>query len=478
MSRHSISSITVAELIEKSGVQALVHSNAPLMVSGISQDSREIENGDLFCCVRGQKFDGREFVSMAIRHGAVAVLVEEKISDVPEHIAQIEVGNVREAIGQIASAAFGFPSRSLSVVGITGTNGKTTTAAILASILRSSGRATEIIGTLSGVHTTPEAIDLQAALRRYVDDGVDSVVMEVSSHALAQHRVNGLMFDVAIFTNLGLDHLDYHGTQEEYFAAKARLFHPSLARHGVVNVDDAHGQLLKDVGSIPMTPFTVADATDVSIGIGNVSFLWHDLAISVPIGGSYSVINAVAAAAAAEVMLISPTDIERGCASVDAVPGRFESIPNDRGFEVIVDFAHTAEGLEGILSSVRMLTKARVLLVFGCGGERDAAKRPAMGAVAASHADVVIVTSDNPRGEDPEAIISEVMAGISGSNADVRAIVNRADAIESAINGARRGDIVVIAGKGHEKTQEINGVFLPFSDVEIATLALQNRKGD
>ncbi len=478
MSRHSISSLTVNELIEASGIPALVQGNASVAVSGISQDSREIQTGDLFCCIRGQKFDGREFISMAIRNGAVAVLTEEEIADIPEHIAQITVENVREALGQIASAAFGFPSRSLSVVGITGTNGKTTTAAILASILRASGQTTEIIGTLSGVHTTPEAIDLQAMLRRFVDDGVSSVVMEVSSHALAQYRVNGIMFDVAIFTNLGHDHLDFHGTQEGYFAAKARLFHPDLARHGVVNVDDPHGQLLDDVGAIAITSFSVNDAIDVFIGIDKVSFRWHDLAISVPIGGSYSVVNAVAAAAAAEVMRISPTDIERGCASVAAVPGRFESVPNECGFEVIVDFAHTAEGLEGILSSVRTLTKERVLLVFGCGGERDVAKRPLMGAVAAELADVVIVTSDNPRGEDPEAIISSIMAGITGPNTDVRAIVNRADAIESAIYGARRGDIVVIAGKGHEKTQEINGVLIPFSDVEIATEALQNRKGD
>jgi UDP-N-acetylmuramoyl-L-alanyl-D-glutamate--2,6-diaminopimelate ligase len=478
MSRHSISSITVHELIEMSGLQGLVRGDSGIVVTGISQDSREIQTGDLFCCVRGQKFDGREFISMAIRNGAVAILVEERISDIPEHIAQIEVEDVREAMGPLASAAFGFPSKSLSIVGITGTNGKTTTAAILASILRVSGRTIEIIGTLSGVHTTPEAIDLQAMLARFVDTGVDSVVMEVSSHALAQYRVNGIVFDLAIFTNLGHDHLDFHGTQEDYFAAKARLFHPTLALHGVVNVDDPHGQLLLDVGAIPITAFSVTDASDVSIGIDKVSFNWHNIAISVPIGGSYSVVNAIAAAAAAEVLKISATNIERGCASVDAVPGRFEAVPNDQGFEVIVDFAHTAEGLEGILSSVRTLTQGRILLVFGCGGERDAAKRPRMGAVAAALADVVIVTSDNPRGEDPEAIISEVMAEISGSKADVRAIVNRADAIESAIIDARRGDIVVVAGKGHEKTQEINGVLIPFSDVETATLALQNRKGD
>ena len=478
MSRHAISSVLVSELIAASGVRALFHNDDTIVVTGISQDSRDIKPGDLFCCVRGQTFDGHRYVDQAIENGAVAVLLEEKISSVPDHVVQIEVANVRQVLGHVAAAAFGFPCRSLSLIGITGTNGKTTTAAILGSILQASGRKTEIIGTLSGVHTTPEAIDLQATLRRFVDAGARCVVMEVSSHALAQFRVDGAIFDVVVFTNLGHDHLDFHGTQEAYFAAKARLFDSSLARHGVVNIDDPHGQLLCDVGSIPMTGFSRSDASNIVVSIDSVSFLWNGVVLTVPIGGDYSVINAIAAVTAARVMDVPMGDIQRGCALVQPVPGRFESVPNDDGIDVIVDFAHTAEGLEGLLSSARTLTSGELLVVFGCGGDRDHAKRPLMGSVAASLADVVIVTSDNPRGEIPEAIISEILAGISGQKAEVRAIVNRAEAIESAINSARRGDIVVLAGKGHEKTQEINGELIPFSDVETATLALRNRKGD
>lgn len=478
MSRHTIASITVSELTTASGVEARLHGDSSVVVSGMSQDSRDIKPGDLFCCVRGRTFDGHRYIDQAVENGAVAVLLEERNSSIPTNITQIEVAEVRRVLGLVASAAFGFPSRSLSLIGITGTNGKTTTAAILVSILQASGRKSGTIGTLSGVHTTPEAIDLHAMMRRFVDDGTRSVVMEVSSHALAQFRVEGVTFDVAIFTNLGHDHLDFHGTQEEYFAAKAHLFDPLLARHGVVNVDDPHGQLLSDVGAVPMTTFSRFDATDVLVEIDKVSLRWNDTALTVPIGGAYSVINAIAAVTAAKVLGIATDDIRRGCAQVQPVPGRFESVPNDRGIQVIVDFAHTAEGLEGLLSSVRTLAKERVLLVFGCGGERDVAKRPLMGSVAASLADVVFVTSDNPRGENPEAIISDVMAGISAPKADVRAIVNRAEAIESAINSARRGDIVVLAGKGHEKSQEINGELIPFSDVETATVALRNRKGD
>lgn len=477
MSRHAISPITVSELIAVSGIEARRHNDASTVVSGLSQDSRNIKPGDLFCCIRGRTFDGHRYIDQAIENGAVAVLLEERNSSIPSNIAQIEVADVRRILGHVASAAFGFPTRSLSLVGITGTNGKTTTAAILGSILQASGRKTGTIGTLSGVHTTPEAIDLHAALRGFADDGTRCVVMEVSSHALAQFRVDGLIFDVSLFTNLGHDHLDFHETQEDYFAAKARLFDPSLTRHAVVNIDDLHGQLLRDICAVPMTTFSRADATDVVVEIDKVSFKWNDVALTVPIGGAFSVINAIAAVTAARVLDIPMGDIRQGCALVQPVPGRFESVPNDRGIQVIVDFAHTAEGLEGLLVSVRALARERILLVFGCGGERDVAKRPLMGSVAASLADVVFVTSDNPRGENPKAIISDVVAGISAPNADVRAIVNRAEAIESAINGARHGDIVVIAGKGHEKTQEINGALIPFSDFETATAALRNRKG-
>ena len=478
MARHSTPTLSISDLVASSGVDAVIHGDGSLLVSGISQDSRSIQPGDLFCCVRGDRFDGHEFVNQAVDNGAVAVLVQRRDISIPAHIAQIEVVNVREALGYLASAMFGFPARSLSLVGITGTNGKTTTAAILQSILEAAGRKTEVIGTLSGIHTTPEAIDIQALLRRYLDEGVQAVVMEVSSHALAQYRTNGLVFDVVVFTNLGHDHLDFHGTQEAYFAAKARLFDATLARHGVVNLDDSFGRRLNDGQSIPMVQFSRRDVDDVFVAIDHVAFRWNDTRIEVPIGGDFSVINALAAITTADVLGVSNEDIKAGCSLVKSVPGRFEAVPNDAGIDVVVDFAHTPDGLEGLLRSVGQLTSGRIVVVFGCGGERDLSKRPLMGAIAATLADEVIVTSDNPRGEDPEMIISSIISGISDSSAAVRTIVNRADAIESAINSARRGDIVVIAGKGHEKTQDINGVLIPFSDVEVATEALKNRKGD
>jgi len=478
MSRHPISSITINDLVVASGVSASIHGDTSICISGISQDSRSLHKGDLFCCVRGDTFDGHEYASEAITNGAVALLVDKHDDSVPVEIVQIEVADVRAVLGNVAAAAFEFPARSLMLVGITGTNGKTTTAAILQSILNASGRSTEVIGTLSGVHTTPEAIDAHALLRKFLDAGTRAVVMEVSSHALVQNRVGGLVFDVAVFTNLSQDHLDFHGTQEDYFAAKAKLFDPSRARKGVVNIDDSHGRRLNDAQPIAMTPFSRDDADDVTVAIGHVGFRWRGIAIEVPIGGDFTVINTLAAITTADLLGVSLEDIRIGCASVASVPGRFEVVPNDAGFDVIVDFAHTPEGLDGLLRGVRNLTQGKLIAVFGCGGDRDVAKRPRMGSIAAALADEVIVTSDNPRGEKPEMIISSIISGISEPATTVRAIVNRAEAIESAINTARRGDIVVIAGKGHEKTQEINGVLTPFNDIEVATVALQNRKGD
>ena len=478
MSRHPISSITINDLVVASGVSASIHGDTSIRISGISQDSRLLQKGDLFCCVRGDTFDGHEFVAQAIDKGAVALLVDKHDDSVPIEIVQIEVADVRAVLGNVAAAAFEFPARSLMLVGITGTNGKTTTAVILQSILNASGRSTEVIGTLSGVHTTPEAIDAHALLRTFLDAGTQAVVMEVSSHALVLNRVGGLVFDIAVFTNLSHDHLDFHGTQEAYFAAKAKLFDPSLARRGVVNIDDSHGRRLIDAQPIAMTPFSRDDADDVTVTIGHVGFTWRGIAIEVPIGGDFTVINTLAAITTADLLGVSLEDIRIGCAAVASVPGRFEVVPNDAGFDVIVDFAHTPEGLDGLLRGVRNLTRGRVIAVFGCGGDRDVAKRPRMGSIAAALADEVIVTSDNPRGEKPEMIISSIISGISEPTTTVRAIVNRAEAIESAINTARRGDIVVIAGKGHEKTQEIDGVLTPFNDIEVATVALQNRKGD
>jgi len=475
VSRYSISPTTASALRVAVGDSALL-SGVDVTVTGITQDSRSVSPGDVFCCVRGESFDGHLFALDAISQGASALLVDSTVPGVPESVAVITVPNVREALGSFAAAAFSSPARSLTTVGITGTNGKTSTASIIASILRADGKLVEVMGTLTNVRTTPEAIDLQAFLHDCVSRGVTHVVMEVSSHALDQHRVAGVMFDVAVFTNLSRDHLDYHKTFELYFAAKAKLFTPQQALLGVMNSDDPHGQLLLDVGSIPMVAFSQSDVSDVTIRVDSVSFRWKNNVIALPMGGGFTLMNALAAVTACDQLGVSVDSMVDGCANLGQIPGRFQSVPNDLGISVVVDYAHTPDGLQQVIASARAVCSGRLIVLFGCGGDRDAGKRPLMGA-AAQEADIVIVTSDNPRSEDPAVIVEQVAAGISRESCDVRIEIDRAQAIASAISMAGRGDIVVIAGKGHEATQEIAGVHYPFNDVDVAKSALSHKKG-
>ena len=475
MARHSCLPQTVASVTSHIDAFADV-LNGDVVITGVTQDSRDVQPGDLYCCIRGENFDGHSFVSQAISSGAVALLVDQDLPTIPPRIAVIRVNDVREFVGRFAAALFNFPSRSLKMVGVTGTNGKTTTTAMIASILEADGQHVRQMGTLTGVRTTPEAIDIQAQLRDWADNGVQCVVMEVSSHALVQHRVNGIVFDVSVFTNIARDHLDFHGTEEAYFAAKAMLFSDDLSRCGVVNTDDPKGLLLKDAMTIPMIEFSLADARNILMTVSRVSFEWRGAQVSVPMGGSFTVLNSLAAATAAEALGIDIDVIATGLRGLNGVPGRFESVPSSCGIDVIVDYAHTPDGLTMLLNSVREICVGRVIVVFGCGGNRDSGKRPLMGQIAAQLADVVYVTSDNPRNEQPEAIIDDICGGFTASEAIVSRVVDRAMAIESAISEARRDDIVVIAGKGHEATQEISGVFHPFSDVEVAQKFLNLRK--
>lgn len=475
MSRYSISPISASALGAATS-RSVVLSGADTTITGITQDSRSVTEGDLFCCVRGESFDGHLFAHEAISRGASALLVDSPVEGVPESVAVMTVPNVREVLGLFASAAFSFPSRTLTTIGITGTNGKTSTASIIASILRAGGKSVEVMGTLTNVRTTPEAIDLQALLHKCVENGVTHVVMEVSSHALDQHRVTGVMFDVAVFTNLSRDHLDYHKTDEAYFAAKAILFTPQQAVLGVMNSDDPRGQLLLDVAAIPMVPFAQSHVSDVTIRVDSVSFRWKDLDIAVPMGGGFTLMNALAAVTACDQLGIPAEALIDGCASLGQIPGRFQTVPNDLGFSVVVDYAHTPDGLQQVIESARAVCANKIIVVFGCGGDRDAGKRPLMGA-AAQGANVVIVTSDNPRSEDPELIMEQIVRGISRESCEVHVESDRARAIASAISMAGRGDIVVIAGKGHEATQEVAGVHYPFNDVDVAKSALSHKKG-
>ena len=477
MSRYAISSVLAGDLVRRSGIDAQLHGDASLVLTGITQDSRVVQIGDLYCCVAGATFDGHDFAADAVARGAIALLVDHQLPDIDKGILQIQVHDVRSVLGAISAEAFQRPADLLHLVGITGTNGKTTTAAILVSLLRAEGYVCEVLGTLTDSRTTLEAIDLHHRLSELVANGVTHVVMEVSSHALDQHRVDGLMFDVALFTNLSHDHLDYHSSMDEYFAAKARLFSAQLTRSAVVNRDDTYGRALAEGKSVPTILYGIKDISDVEVRVDSSSFMWDGLHITIPLGGGHAPTNALAAITAAREIGVSPEHIQRGCAQVSVVPGRFEFVGNSQGATVVVDFAHTPDGLAGVLKSARQLTTGAVRVVFGCGGDRDQGKRPVMGKIATELADFVYVTSDNPRSEDPAKIISAIMEGASHGTGVVRSFVNRADAIESAISAAEHGDIVVIAGKGHETTQEIQGVMTPFNDVEVAKAALTQQKG-
>ncbi|HUF97871.1 MAG TPA: UDP-N-acetylmuramoyl-L-alanyl-D-glutamate--2,6-diaminopimelate ligase [Ilumatobacter sp.] len=439
----------------------------PEGVVDVTHDSRAVRPGWLFACVVGEHRDGHDFAAQAVADGATALLVEREL---PVAVPQMVVPNVRAAMGTVAAEVHGGPASRLTMVGITGTNGKTTTAHLMTVILAGAGRRTATIGTLSGVRTTPEAPDLQRQLASYVADGVEAVVMEVSSHALALHRVNGARFDVSVFTNLGTDHLDLHHSMEEYFRAKATLFEPNLSAKGVANLDDPHGQLLVDVANVPMEGFSVADAQHLAVAAHRLTFVWRGMPIDLPIGGRFNVGNVLAALTASESLGIDRADAAASLIDCPPVPGRFEFVSDQDGpVSVIVDYAHTPDGLVELLGAVRAVTHGgRVIVVFGCGGDRDAHKRPMMGAAAAEFADVVIVTNDNPRHERPEDIIAAVVAGAVASGGAPVVEPDRRAAIARALEIADTGDAVVIAGKGHESTQTIGDMALPFDDRLVA----------
>jgi len=343
-------------------------------------------------------------------------------------------------------------------------------------VLESAGMPTGVIGTLTGKHTTPEGPDLQAQLAGFLAAGKRAVVMEVSSHALALHRVGGTRFSVAVFTNLGRDHLDLHGTVERYFAAKALLFEPVLSAHGVVNTDDLHGRLLLDAAPIPMTGFSQADLVDLEVTPVSHSYRWRGQHVHVHIGGQFNAMNSLAAATAAAALGIEPNAIAAGLGAAPAVPGRFEPVRAGQPFDVIVDFAHTPDGLREALQAARRASgDGNVIVVFGCGGDRDREKRPEMGAVGAELADRVVVTSDNPRSENPLTIINAVIAGVPADYRDrVVSEPDRRQAFVAAFQIARPGDVVVIAGKGHETTQTIGSDVIDFDDRTVARHLLES----
>jgi UDP-N-acetylmuramoyl-L-alanyl-D-glutamate--2,6-diaminopimelate ligase len=486
--------VRLSRLLGEVEARAVRGDPAGAEIVAIVHDSGDVAPGCLFCCVPGSRVDGHDFAATAVAAGAVALLVERFV-DVD--VAQVLVDDVRTAMAPLAAALHGHPSQRMAVVGITGTNGKTTTTFFLRSVLEAAGRRAAVIGTLSGgisrsggrsgPGTTPAAPELQAHLAELAGEGFDSVAMEVSSHALVQHRVDGVRFAVAVFTNLSQDHLDLHGTMEEYFAAKASLFVPERAAAAVVNADDAWGRRLLDSPRLPTRPFSLADAVGLEVDRLGSSFLWEGEPVRLRLAGTVNVANAVAAAAAARELGIDAGAVAAGLSSMASVPGRNEPVDRGQPFSVLVDYAHTPDALEQTLAGAQAMLNAgvpagvagpgRVLVVFGCGGDRDRAKRPLMGEVATRLADLAVLTTDNPRSEDPTSIAAEVRAGVGRPEVLVEEPDRRA-AIALALESARPGDVVVLAGKGHETTQVVGVDVRPFDDRAVAAELLGNLPGN
>ena len=456
---------------------------APVDVAELAYDTRSVVPGALFACVPGLKTDGHDFAPAAVSAGAAALIVERPL-DLP--VPQLLVEDARVAMALAADAFFGFPTRELEVAAVTGTNGKTTTAFLLFSILAAAGRRPGLLGTVESriggerravVRTTPEAIDLQRTLREMVDAGDRSVAMEASSHGSELKRLVGVRFAALVFTNLSQDHLDLHGTLAAYFDAKRRLFvEPDVDGHrpaAAVHVGDEHGRRLADelraLGERPLTFAVGGDADvradDLELTAAGARFTADGVSIRTRLRGRFNVENVLGAVAAARLLGVDAASISAGVEHLAGVPGRFEAVDEGQPYTVLVDYAHTPEALANVLREARALTASRLYCVFGCGGDRDRGKRPVMGRVASELADVAVVTSDNPRSEDPRAIIDEILAGVA---ADVEVEPDRATAIAWALERADEGDVVVIAGKGHEQGQEFRDRTVLFDDREVA----------
>jgi UDP-N-acetylmuramoyl-L-alanyl-D-glutamate--2,6-diaminopimelate ligase len=457
----------------------------PVEVTALAYDARTVTPGTLFFCVPGFTRDGHDFAPDAIANGAVALVVQRALRlGVPE----VLVDDVRAAMAPAAAALAGDPTARLTTVGITGTNGKTTSAFLMRAVLEAGGRSTGLLGTVTAVvggeqrtvaRTTPEAIDLQRTFAEMLESGDDAVVMEVSSHALALHRADAIHWSAAVFTNLTQDHLDFHADMEDYFLAKRRLFEagPGL---GVINVDDPYGARLArdfpDAIRIGLeSPDAQVRATDLQGDATGTAFAVDGLRLRTALPGRFNVLNALGAVVVARELGVPGEAIASGLADAERVPGRFEPVDEGQPFAVFVDYSHKPDALEAVLRTARQLTGGRLIVVFGAGGDRDRGKRALMGRAAADHADLAIITSDNPRNEDPDAIMAEVAQGAGGRDG-IERMVDRREAIERAVGLADDGDVVVIAGKGHERYQEFEqGRTVPFDDVAVAREALRAR---
>ena len=468
------------------------------VLTGITYDSRKVEPGFLFVAVQGYKHDGAEYILQAVEKGAVAVVAQKAVA-VPPNVAWALVADSRQALALMSASFYGHPSTKMRMVGVTGTNGKTTTSNLIASVLDEAGRKTGLVGTihnrigarkLAVSHTTPESTELQELLREMAAEKVSDCVMEVSSHALALHRVDGCEFDTAVFTNLTQDHLDFHSDMQSYLEAKQTLFR-KLAEAGakrgkraVVNADDAYARSIieavdgVEVYTYGIKAFADVRAEDIDVGARGVSFTvtgkWGRCPLDLRITGLFNVYNTLAAFTACAAMGIPVEVIKKALEGMPGVPGRFELVDAGQDFAVIIDYAHTPDGLENVLKTARAITTGKLITVFGCGGDRDRTKRPLMGRIAAGYSDYVLITSDNPRTEAPLDIIRDIKKGLEPvvENNSYTVEPDRRRAIQLAVRMAQKGDVVVIAGKGHEDYQIIGTQKYPFDDRSEAAAAL------
>lgn len=490
MTREAVSLTSVTEVLRTAGLVEEIHGREDVAIMGVTQDSRDVEPGDLFLAWAGDRFDAHDFVGAAAETGAVAAVVERPVADAT--IPQLQVSNGRRSAALAADVVMGSPWKSLFTVGVTGTNGKTTTALLARHLLAGQGRAAAV-GTLGLVDadgevrpgseglTTPGPVKVSEWLRSLVDEGVEAVAMEASSHALAQHRLDGVRFDAAVFTNLSRDHLDYHASFDDYLGAKAHLL--ELVKDdgvAIVNGDDPAWNDLPLRGTHTVTYAVDADAELRGLALESgphgtrfrMAVDGEEYPVDLPLLGRFNVENALAAAGAGAAAGLHLVDISRRLASAPQLPGRLEVVAHEP-FNVLIDFAHTPDALERVLETLRPIVLGRLIVLFGAGGDRDATKRPKMGAAVARVADHAIVTSDNPRTEDPDAIIDDVVAGMTGCSFD--RVTDRTTAIHAALDGARSGDTVLLAGKGHERYQIVGTESTPFEERAIVSDWLEGR---
>ena len=484
--------------------EAVVHGKQDLPIRSIAYNSRKVGDQGLFVAIRGTKQNGRAFIGPAVARGAVAVVLEKDDPQVPPEVARIVVPDCREALARLGACFYGYPARKLRLIGITGTNGKTTTAYLIEALLKTAGFSSGILGTIEyrcgprtwpAPVTTPESLDLQYYLSEMVREGATHVVMEVSSHALEQGRCRGIDFELGLFTNLTLDHLDYHRDMESYYRAKAKLFFHYLKGNvhrpdplAIINRDDRFGERLWSEISVPRVDFSLNQPTAYGPLEVQSSFRGNEARIRTPRGifqvhspliGRHNVYNLLASWAVGEALQLPPELLQRGVASLEKVPGRMELVPNPKGLAILVDYAHTPEALRFVLQSLRELTSHKIITVFGCGGDRDATKRPQMGQIAGELSHLALVTSDNPRTEDPGKIIEAIESGLVAEKRtryDPRrldripdgpgytVIADRRQAIQRAVQWAGSDEVVLIAGKGHETYQLLGDQAVFFDD--------------